>query len=257
MVCVPIAAFVPLTITRSTPMKTIVIKHYIPLGALTAALIAFCPLQTRANTLAISFTGGTAVGIGANVTAGCAFTLSSPVLVTELGLWDFGNDGFDTSHVVTIWTSTGTQEAQGTIPSGAGAILTNGFRYVSIAPVLLPAGSYTIGGFYSSTDSDQIVTSASTITTASGVIYDGSRIGLGFAFPPIDISGVPNSNFGQISNLPRGHQSPTEERPFPFLGFLSWAWPSFVGRFWPNGCLRNHNLPALDFRRAEKHFAQG
>ena len=196
MVCVPISAFVPLTITRSTPMKTIVIKHYIPLGALTAALIAFCPLQTRANTIALSFTGGTAVGIGANVTAGWAFTLSSPVLVTELGLWDFGNDGFDTSHVVTIWTSTGTQEAQGTIPSGAGAILTNGFRYVSIAPVLLPAGSYTIGGFYSPTDSDQIVTSASTITTASGVIYDGSRIGLGFAFPPIDISGVPNSNFG-------------------------------------------------------------
>ena len=65
-------------------MKTIVIKHYIPLGALTAALIAFCPLQTRANTIALSFTGGTAVGIGANVTAGWAFTLSSPVLVTEL-----------------------------------------------------------------------------------------------------------------------------------------------------------------------------
>ena len=59
-------------------MKTIVIKHYIPLGALTAALIVFCPLQTRANTIALSFTGGTAVGIGANVTAGWAFTLSKP-----------------------------------------------------------------------------------------------------------------------------------------------------------------------------------
>src|SRR5438270_6234699 len=163
-------------------MKTIVIKHYIPLGALTAALIAFCPLQTRANTIALSFTGGTAVGIGANVTAGWAFTLSSPVLVTELGLWDFGNDGFDTSHVVTIWTSTGTQEAQGTIPSGAGAILTNGFRYVSIAPVLLPAGSYTIGGFYS-VGSEEVASIASATTTASGVTFDGSRFGFGFAFP--------------------------------------------------------------------------
>src|SRR5437868_14747841 len=88
-----------LPFTRSTPMKTIVIKHYIPLGALTAALIAFCPLQTRANTIALSITGATAVGIGANVTVGWAFTLSSPVLVTEIGLWDFGNDCIDTSHV--------------------------------------------------------------------------------------------------------------------------------------------------------------
>jgi len=177
-------------------MKTIVIKHYIPLGALTAALVAFCPLQTRANTIALSFTGGTSDFPNTDETLGWAFTLSSPVLVTDLGLWDQNNDGLFVSHVVTIWTSTGTLEAQGTIPSGTGATLTNGFRYVSIAPVLLPAGSYTIGGFYSPTDSDQIVTSASTITTASGVIYDGSRIGLGFAFPPIDISGVPNSNFG-------------------------------------------------------------
>src|SRR5207248_9141465 len=106
MVCIPISAFVPLTITRSTPMKMIVIKHYIPLGALTAALIVFCPLQTRANTIALSFPGGIAVGIGANVTAGWAFTLRSPVLVTELGLWDFPNDAFATSHGLTIWTTT-------------------------------------------------------------------------------------------------------------------------------------------------------
>src|SRR5436309_1331124 len=98
-----------LPLPEAHPMKTIVIKHYIPLGALTAALIAFCPLQTRANTIALSFTGGTAVGIGANVTADWAFTLSSPVLVTELGLRDVPNDGFDTSHVVTRRTSTGRQ----------------------------------------------------------------------------------------------------------------------------------------------------
>ena len=174
-------------------MKTIVIKHYIPLGALTAALIAFCPLQTRANTIALSFTGGTSGFANGDQTWGWAFTLSSPVLVTELGLWDQNNDGLSASHVVTIWTSTGTLEAQGTIPSGTGATLTNGFRYVSIAPVVLPAGSYTIGGFYSG-GQDQIASLASAVTTASGVTFNGDRFESGLVYP--DASFATNSFFG-------------------------------------------------------------
>ena len=180
---------------RSTPVKTIVIKHYIPFGALTAAVIAFCPLQTQANTIALSFTGGTSGFPNTDETLGWAFTLSSPVLVTDLGLWDQNNDGLSVSHVVTIWTSTGTQELQGTIPSGTSATLVNGFRYVSVAPVLLPAGSYTIGGFIS-VGSEEFASGASAITTASWVTYDGSRAGIGFAFPPGDVLFSPNSHFG-------------------------------------------------------------
>jgi hypothetical protein len=161
---------------------------------LALALIACGPLQTRANTIALGFTGGTSFTFGADVTVGLAFTLSSPVLVTDLGLWDFNNDGLLTSHVVTIWTSTGTQEAQGTIPAGTGATLTSGFRFVSIAPVLLPAGSYTIGGFYSSaTDPVSIL---GLVTAASGVTYNGTRSGLGFAFPPGDVFNRPLNYFG-------------------------------------------------------------
>jgi len=159
------------------------------------ALIACCPLKTRANTIALGFTGGTSFTFGADVTVGLAFTLSSPVLVTDLGLWDFNNDGLSTSHVVTIWTtSTGTQEAQGTIPSGTGATLTSGFRYVSIVPVLLPAGSYTIGGFYSS--ASDAVAIQGLVLAASGLTYDGTRSGLGFAFPAGDAFGRPLNYFG-------------------------------------------------------------
>ena len=181
---------------RRTLMKKILSRTTLFFGALIVALIACCPLEARAATIALSFTGGTT---GENTTFdgtfGWAFTLSSPVLVTELGLWDLNNDGLNTSHVVTIWTSTGTQEAQGTIPSGTGATLTDGFRYVSIAPVLLPAGSYTIGGFYSASSDVQAI-GASTITTASGVTYDGSRSTAGFVFPAGDDFFVPNSYFG-------------------------------------------------------------
>ena len=143
----------------------------------------------------VSFTGGQSFHLsGGSATLGYAFTLSSPVLVTQLGLWDRFDDGLNTSHDVTIWTSTGTQEAQVTIPSGTGATLTNGFRYVSIPSVLLPAGSYVIGGFYSA-DSDSFIDSAS-ITPASGVTYDGSRSSDGFVFPTGDIFGMQNSYFG-------------------------------------------------------------
>jgi hypothetical protein len=162
-----------------------------------AALVACCPLPTRANTIALSFTGGSKSG-GNGDTVGWAFTLSSPVLLTDLGLWDpNGGTGLNDSHLVTVWTSTGTQVpgAQTTIPSGPGPE-TAGFRYVSIAPVLLSAGSYTIGAFYPGNAFDAVSFSASTITTASGVTYNGSRGISGNAFPPTDFASLPNSYFG-------------------------------------------------------------
>ena len=71
----------------------------------------------------------------------------------------------------------------------------DGFRYVSITSVLLPAGSYTIGGFYGRL-SDQFAIHPSTITTASGVTYNGSRSRSGFAFPSGNFFGNVNSYFG-------------------------------------------------------------
>ena len=182
-----------------TPTLNVSPRFSLRLGPalLLAALIACCPLQTRANTIALSFTGGGPNGIIGDTTLGWAFTLSSPVLLTDLGLWDENGTGLAESHLVTVWTSTGIQEAQVTIPSGtAGTTLTDGFRYVSVLPVLLPAGSYTIGAFFRDSGPDRFTAAASTITTASGVTYDGSRSESGNAFPPGDTVGAPNSFFG-------------------------------------------------------------
>jgi hypothetical protein len=77
---------------------------------------------------------------------------------------------------------------------GTVATLTNGFRYVSIPSVLLPAGSYTIGGFYPSFSDFSGFEAA--IATASGVTYNGSRSGLGFAFPTGNFEGDQNIYFG-------------------------------------------------------------
>src|SRR5436190_6137204 len=104
-------------------------------GALFAvALVAWSPLQTRADTIAFSVSSSSSIIFGDNTTLGYAFSVSSPISVTSLGLFDFQNDGLAQSHAVTIWTSTGTQLLQLTISAGTGATLTDGFRYVSIAP---------------------------------------------------------------------------------------------------------------------------
>ena len=165
-------------------------------GGLIAALIACCPLQTRANTIALSFTGGPASPNASDVTLGWAFTLSSPVLLTDLGFGDYTGSGLADSHLVTIWTSTGIQEAQGTVPSGTGATLTNGFRYEPITSVLLVPGSYTIGAFFPSGGRDLATVNAGSIATASVVTYDGSRSEVGNAFPSGNVWGFSNSYFG-------------------------------------------------------------
>jgi hypothetical protein len=177
------------------------------------ALIACGSLQTRADTIALSFTGGLELASGLNgPTVGWAFTLSSQVSVTQLGLFDFDGNGFGTDHIVAIWTSTGTQLGQVTIASGTSGTLINGFRYVSIAPLLLPAGDYTIGGYYPFPGTDTFAAFANSITTTSGVTYLGSRadffpFGV-FGFPAGDIFDSDNSYFGPNFQFTGGVPTP-------------------------------------------------
>ena len=162
-----------------------------------AAFIVLCTIQTRADTIALSFTGGSAAPATETVTAGWAFSVSTPIELTQLGLWDRFDNGLQEAHVVTVWTSTGTQLAQDTIPAGTSPTLTDRFRYVSlINPIVLPAGDYTIGGLYNSGSADLFSIGAATISPASGLTYAGSRFAIGDAFPTGDAGGNTNSYFG-------------------------------------------------------------
>ena len=173
------------------------------------ALVAWSPLQTQADTIAFSVSSNSSIILGDNTTLGYAFTVSSPISVTSLGLFDFQNNGLAQSHAVTIWTSTGTQLLQITIPAGTGATLTDGFRYVSTVPFLLVPGTYTIGGFYAG-DSDSSLDAAS-ITGASGISYLGSRSAFGFTFPSGDAIAVVNSYFGPNFQFITGVGVPTHD----------------------------------------------
>ncbi|MGZ5001700.1 MAG: hypothetical protein ACXWBM_00755 [Chthoniobacterales bacterium] len=209
-------------------------SRLLPLPFAFAALLAFCPTQTRGDTTALSFTGGStttynflvAQGAGFPATVGWAFTLSSPVTLTALGLWDpNGGSGFALSHQVTLWTSAGVQQAQTSIPAGTGATLTDGFRYASIAPLVLAAGSYTIAASYSTqSGGDAFIDQASSITTASGISYVGSRSLSGNGFPPTDFFFRSNSYFGpnfQFTTTPSAVPEPASTGTLLLLSVMA------------------------------------
>ncbi|HET7084379.1 MAG TPA: DUF4082 domain-containing protein [Rhizomicrobium sp.] len=75
---------------------------------------------------------------------GINFTVTTPVTVTGLGYYDAGGDGFLSSHEVALYNAGGTFLAGGTVVSAN--VLVSGFRFITVAPVLLAAGNYQVLG---------------------------------------------------------------------------------------------------------------
>ena len=104
-----------------------------------------------------------------------------------------------------IWTSTGTFITSATVPAGGGTLV-NDFRYVSIAPTLLTAGSYVISNYYSPTNQDPNTEFSTMVTTAPGVTYGQALEGTttGNIFPTFVLSGTgvwgPNFQFTAATN---------------------------------------------------------
>src|SRR2546423_5310171 len=146
-------------------------------AALVALLIGFSPRSTKANSIALSFENAGAIAGGSDYTAGWAFSLSRPIMVTDLGVFDTSNssifgppgDGLRESHLVTIWDALGNEVVQAIVPKHKSATLVDGFRYVTLAaPASLLPGTYTIGSYQESFH-DNTAESAAQITTAPGI----------------------------------------------------------------------------------------
>ena len=185
---------------------------------LTLSLLSWTSLQTRADTIALSFSNNLGEGIAKDATLGWSFSLSTSVSVTQLGVWDGPNqpidaapsiepvgvsggpvtvgDGLLSGELITIWTSTGTFITSATVPA-AGGTLDSGFRYVSIAPTLLGAGNYVIGAYYGANNQDRNAAITNNITTAPQVTYGQGMAGAGNAFPvgPFAGGGIWGPNF--------------------------------------------------------------
>ena len=181
---------------------------------LSIALVLMGVFTTRsqADTPALSISSGPHFGetTGADFTFGWSFSVSDPIQVTQVGFWDGDNSVFDgptgdgllESHLVTIWTSTGVQLAEGTVPSGTAGMLADGFRYTSlVSPILLVPGDYVIGAYTENPALDHMAFVAP-IITAPEISYTGSREAVGDAFPAPSgaTRGIFGPNFQFVSN---------------------------------------------------------
>jgi hypothetical protein len=107
---------------------------------------------------------------GSNITLGWGFSLANAVTVTGLGYFD-GNGGLTDAHPVGIWNSIGTLLAEATVPSGATTDLLSGFRFVSISPVILSPGAYSIGAYANDTSPDEFRFEVQSVTTIAGLSF--------------------------------------------------------------------------------------
>ena len=133
----------------------------------------------RASAPALSFFGSPENNAVGNFTVGWEFTVTGPVVVDGLGYWDRQANGLSFPHDVALWTGGGTLVASATVPSGTGATLIDSFRYVSIAPTPLLAGTYVIGGY---ANGDIVANHAVSVSTIPEINFVQNRNTTAFAF---------------------------------------------------------------------------
>ena len=150
--------------------------------------------SAQADTIALSFSGG-GTWTWSGATIGWEFTVSEPINVTSLGVWDESGNGFTDDHQVGIWLSSGGAPLVSTTVTSANQ-LTNGFRYQAIAPFTLQPGTYVIGS-YMPTGSDLGASDAS-YATQSPITYTRNLYlyNAGFTIPNVEWVGYDGGNFG-------------------------------------------------------------
>lgn len=209
--------------TRSLP------RGFALLSLLAAALgmsqpAAASPLEPFLVPTAIVAVGGDPSFRG---TIGYAFTLGEPRVVQQLGFWDHLADGLLSSHTVSLFHGGGTLLTSGVVPAGTAPLLQDGFRWISIAPLLLPAGSYVIGASLEGDPSsfDEVVTDASSISSALGATFGPQQSLLSALVPagtPIAVDLMPSFEEASVGGYFGPALAPS---PLPLLGASAgWGW---------------------------------
>ena len=152
------------------------------------AAVIFCIPMTAAAQALQSFSGGSlfATYQADGDTVGWRFSVDRSIIVTHLGFWD-GEQDMTLDHPVGIWDAAGTLLGSNIVSPGSP--LTGQFRYEEVGPIVLPAGTYNLGAFYSASNptTDGYMTGATNIVMAPGFTMlntlrdpDGAQTGLVF-----------------------------------------------------------------------------
>jgi hypothetical protein len=135
--------------------------------AVVAALCAFLALLSpaaRAGSYSFYEFGIAPTSSDAPLSIGFTFNVNAPVTVTALGYFDYGSNGFATSHDVGIFTGSGTLLTHALLSAGTVNQLVGNFRYTDIAPITLAAGTYKLAATTNGSADPWAYGNASTIT---------------------------------------------------------------------------------------------
>jgi hypothetical protein len=133
------------------------VKTRISRGALVVAVLSvawFGSLSTaRAGTITYTGTDATFGVVPGNLNIGRQFTLNQAIVMTDLGVFDFGSDGLVNSHDVTLFSITAFDSGGGTpvpiasvtVPAGTDATLQSAMRFTALSsPITLLPGMYSV-----------------------------------------------------------------------------------------------------------------
>lgn len=103
----------------------------------------------RADLLAINFSNLTGLTLGnPPFTLGFQFNVTTPITVTQLGLFDSSQNGLLEAHQIGLWDNSGNLLLASVIPIGTLAPLVDKFRVVPVTPTNLGVGTYRIGATF-------------------------------------------------------------------------------------------------------------
>jgi hypothetical protein len=141
------------------------------LAAIAACAVgAAAAAQAAVITPAYEYTDAALLTEGSAYTLGFAFSLGSAVTLDALGVWE---DDLGHSHQVGIWDASNTLVASATVLSTD--VVSGHFRWASVSPIVLAAGTYVIGAQYVGGSGGVFASDAQGVTTAPGFTWLGDR----------------------------------------------------------------------------------
>jgi hypothetical protein len=159
----------------------------------TLALVLATATVSRASTLGLDVTSDTQIfapGVFHNI--GWQFSVSAPITIDGLGLFDVNPAGLSEEHQVGLWDNSGNLLASTTVTSGstlvASASGAGDWLFANIAPIVLVPGTYVTGGFFA-TSADSVMANA-TITTVPQISFLASRASTEGAFAEPGVYGL-------------------------------------------------------------------
>jgi PEP-CTERM motif len=170
-------------------------------AAVFVGLLLLAAIPAKARPI-LDFTGGVNAFVAIGGTFGWSFTVSFPVKVGALGIFDAGADGLADGHALGLWTSGGSLLRSVVITSRNSAPVAStsadgNWRFTPVPQITLPRGHYVIGATYQSGDADHLFENV-TGSIKPGVSFDAAKLtsGDGLQFPSTDEPGVVPGYFG-------------------------------------------------------------